>query len=48
MEKKYEMLKNDTIKVGKYRTLYRIVALRKIGDIKAGQLGGYIARSKNL
>ena len=47
MEKKYELLKDDTIEV-KGKTLYRIRALRDFGKIKAGDLGGYIEKERNL
>ncbi|WP_246067890.1 hypothetical protein [Bartonella saheliensis] len=46
MEKKYE-LTDETIEVlGK--TLHRIRALRDFGDIKAGDLGGFIEKESNL
>lgn len=45
--KKYEILKEDSIKVGNH-TLYRIKALREFGDVAAGELGGYIESEKNL
>lgn len=44
---KYKILKDDTIeRDGK--TLYRIQALRDFGDVKAGDLGGYIESEDNL
>ena len=43
MEKKFEMFKeNETDK------LYRIRALRDFGDVKKGDLGGYIEKEENL
>ena len=45
MEKKYELVKEDSIEVGG-STLYRIKALRDFGIVKAGDLGGYIQRVK--
>ena len=45
--KKYEILKEDSIKVGNH-TLYRIKALIDFGDVAAGELGGYIESEKNL
>ena len=45
--KKYELLKDDTIKVDGI-TLYRIRALRDFGLIRKGQLGGYIEKEENL
>ena len=46
MEKKYE-LTDETIKwYGK--TLHRIKALKDFGDIKEGDLGGYIEKEDNL
>lgn len=44
---KYEMLKNDT-KVVDGVTVYRIVALKDFGDVKKGDLGGYIEDYRNL
>lgn len=44
---KYEMLKNDT-KVVDGVTVYRIVALKDFGDVKKGDLGGYIEYYTNL
>jgi hypothetical protein len=46
MYKKYE-LTNERIKVGS-STLYRIKSLIDFGDVKAGDLGGFIAYEKNL
>ncbi|MCZ2159198.1 hypothetical protein NPX99_08065 [Bartonella sp. 220] len=46
VSKKYE-LTNETHVVGN-RTLYRIKALRDFGDIKAGDLGGFIENENNL
>ena len=45
--KKYE-LTEETIKINKNKTLYRIKALRDFGDVKAGDLGGYVESEKNL
>ena len=47
MEKKYKMLKEDTIEV-KGHTLYRIEALRDFGIVKKGNLGGFVEKEKNL
>lgn len=46
MANKYE-LTDDTIAVGG-RTLRRIRALRDFGQIKAGELGGYVESENNL
>ncbi|WP_412057952.1 hypothetical protein [Bartonella sp. DGB2] len=46
MEKKYEL--TDEIIGLQGRTLHRIKALRDFGDVKAGDLGGYIEREDNL
>lgn len=47
MGKKYELLKYDCIRcMG--RTLYRIKALKDFGNVKAGDLGGYIQSEDNL
>lgn len=45
---KYELLKDQTITVARGRTLYRVRAVRDFGDIKAGQIGGYIEAERNL
>lgn len=47
VDKKYELLKDDYIKVGE-RTAYRIKALKDFGNVKKGDLGGYIAKEENL
>ena len=47
MDKKYELLKDDTIDACEH-TLYRIRALRDFGNVKAGDLGGYIEKEDNL
>jgi len=39
--RKYEMLAGDCVRVGD-RTVYRIRALRDFGDVRRGDLGGYI------
>ena len=44
--KKYR-LTEETTKVGN-RPLYRIQALRDFGNVKEGELGGYIESEKNL
>lgn len=45
--KKYEMLQDQTIEwCG--RTLYRIRALRDFGNVRAGDVGGYIECERNL
>lgn len=45
--KKYEILL-DTKTYFKGRVLYRIRALKDFADVKAGDLGGYIQRERNL
>ena len=47
MDKKYELLKDDTINVCGH-TLYRIRALKDFGIVKKGDLGGYIEKEENL
>ena len=47
MEKKYELLKNDTIKVDNH-ILYRIKALKDFANVNKGDLGGYIEKEDNL
>ena len=46
MDKKYE-LTDETIPVNG-KTLYRIQALKDFGDVKKGDLGGYVESEKNL
>ena len=45
--KKYKMIKKDSIEVGS-RTLYRVKALKDFGDVKKGDVGGYIEKESNL
>ena len=45
--KKYELLKDDTVTYFG-RTLYRIKATTDFGDVKKGELGGYIEKEENL
>lgn len=45
--KKFEMLKDDKIEIGG-NTLYRIRALKNFGNVKVGDIGGYIEMSENL
>jgi hypothetical protein len=47
MEKKYELLAGDCLRAGD-RTVYRIRALRDFGDVRRGDLGGYIESEANL
>lgn len=47
MDKKYELLKDDCINYARI-TLYRIKALRNFGDVKAGDVGGYVQSEDNL
>ena len=47
MSKKYELLKDDYIN-HEGRTLYRIRALKDFGNVKAGDIGGYIQSEENL
>ena len=47
MDKKYELLLNDTIEY-KGKILYRIKALKNFGHIYKGVIGGYIESEKNL
>lgn len=47
MEKKYELLKGNTIlRLG--TIVYRIRALKDFGDVKAGDLGGFVESENNL
>ena len=47
MEKKYRLLKNDTITVDG-RTLYRIEALKDFANMEKGDKGGYVESEENL
>ena len=47
MNKKYEILTDDFIMQGNNK-LYRIRALKDFGDVKAGDLGGFIQSEENL
>ena len=44
---KYEMLHEDKIEIGSH-TLYRIRALKDFGNVKTGDIGGYIEKEANL
>ncbi|WP_375638704.1 MULTISPECIES: hypothetical protein [unclassified Bartonella] len=46
IKKKYE-LTDETIKVDRI-TLYRIRALKDFGDVKKGDLGGWVESERNL
>ena len=45
--KKYELVKDQPNRVG-FRTLYRIKALKDFGDVKVGDIGGWVESEKNL
>ena len=45
--KKFELLTTDTKDLFG-RKLFRIRALRDFGDVKAGELGGYVEKEGNL
>ena len=45
--KKYEIIETDAILVNG-ETLYRICALKSFGNVKRGDLGGYVASYRNL
>ena len=47
MERKYELVKEDSIDFDGV-TLYRIRALKDFGDVKKGDIGGYIETEGNL
>lgn len=46
-DKKYEILKDQAITMNG-STIYRIKALKNFGDVKAGDIGGYVASEENL
>ena len=51
MTRKYELLCEDAIDFSAHHgiyKLYRVRALRDFGDVKAGDLGGYIESERNL
>lgn len=45
--KKYELLVDDTISLFR-KTLFRIKAKVKFGDVERGELGGYVEKESNL
>ena len=45
--KKYELILNDSIEIANCK-LFRVRALINFGDVKVGDLGGYIQSEKNL
>ncbi|BAM63107.1 hypothetical protein [Edwardsiella phage IW-1] len=47
MTKKYELLESD-LTTPSGATLYRVKALKDFGDVKAGDIGGYIEGEHNL
>ena len=47
-DKKYELVKEDTKTFVDGNAIYRIRALKDFGDVKAGDLGGYIEKEENL
>lgn len=48
MDKKYELTNETVVVEGCGTSLYRIRALKDFGDVKAGDLGGYIEKESNL
>ena len=47
-QKKYELLKNDTVTAPNGKTLYRIKSLIDFDVVVASSLGGYIEKEDNL
>ena len=47
MTKKYELLADDCLRAGD-RMLYRIRALRDFGDVRRGDVGGYVESEAHL
>ena len=47
MDKKYEILKDKAITMNG-STIYRIKALKDFGDVKVGDIGGFIEKEENL
>ena len=48
MGKKYKLLKDQFITLYSGETLYRIKALKDFGDVKKGDIGGFIKSENNL
>lgn len=46
--KKYELIYDDYKVISDFSKVYRIKALRNFGDVKIGNIGGYIAKEYNL
>ena len=49
--RKYELLKDDTLEIGEGHyaiVLYRIKSLMDFGDVKKGDLGGFVEKEENL
>ena len=47
MKKKYELVLEDSINYVGHK-LFRVRALRNFGNVKEGELGGYIEKEENL
>lgn len=47
MDKKYEILKDHATTMNG-STIYRIKALKDFGDVKAGDIGGFVEKEENL
>ncbi|BFH15577.1 hypothetical protein J6TS7_56260 [Paenibacillus dendritiformis] len=48
MQKKYEFTGEMTTEIAEGAKLHRIRAIRDFGDVKAGDLGGWVESEKNL
>src|SRR5574337_576471 len=48
MSKKYELVLNDSTMINGGVKLYQIKALKDFGDVRKGDLGGYIEKEDNL
>lgn len=48
MERKYDLLEDDTLTLADGTILHRIKALRDFGNVEKGDLGGYIEKEENL
>lgn len=48
VKKKYRLDFDTKIEIDDGKTIYRIIALRDFGDVKAGDVGGYVESEKNL
>ena len=46
MGKKYELVKEESMRVDEIYTVYRVKALRNFSDVHAGDVGGWVEYGK--